>query len=188
MTSPVPTTSPATATSVWTIDPAHTLVEFSARHMMVSTVKGRFTDVQGKITDIGDDPSRSSVDIQIAAISINTADPRRDGHLASADFLDAEHFPTITFKSRRVDGSGAEFKLIGDLTIRDQTREVSLDVTFNGIGTSPYGQTVAGFSAATKLNRKDFGLNWNVGLEAGGVLVGDQLKIEIELEAIKETA
>ena len=193
MTSPASTSSPATTTattaaSVWTIDPAHTLVEFSARHMMVSSVKGRFTDVQGTITDIGDDPSRSSVDIQIAAASINTADPRRDGHLASADFLDAEQFPTITFKSRRVNGSGQDFKLIGDLSIHGQTREVGLDVTFNGVGTSPYGQTIAGFSASTKINRKDFGLNWNVGLEAGGVLVGDQLKIEIELEAIKKEA
>ena len=185
MTSTAATT---TTSSVWTLDAAHTLVEFSARHMMVSSVKGRFTDVSGSITDVDDDPTRAQVEITIAAASINTADPRRDEHLRSADFLDAEHFPTITFKSRRVDRSGAddEFTLVGDLTIRDQTREVALDVTFNGIGTSPYGQTIAGFTAATKLNRKDFGLTWNVGLEAGGVLVGDQLKVEIELEAVKQ--
>ena len=181
-------TSTATATSVWTIDPAHTLVEFSARHMMVSSVKGRFTDVSGTITDVDDDPTRAQVEITLAAASINTADPRRDEHLRSADFLDAEHFPNITFKSRRVErpGAGDALTLVGDLTIRDQTREVSLDVTLNGIGKSPYGQTIAGFTATTRLNRKDFGLTWNVGLETGGVLVGDQLKIEIELEAVKQ--
>ena len=185
MTSSAPAT---TTTTVWKVDASHSLVEFSVRHMMVSTVKGRFTGIQGTIIDVADDPRRSSVEIELDAASISTADERRDAHLRSADFLDAEHYPTITFKSRRIDGSRDEFKLFGDLTIHGETREVALDVTLNGINTSPYGQTVAGFSASTKLNRKDFGLNWNVALEAGGVLVGDQIKVEVELEAVKQDA
>jgi polyisoprenoid-binding protein YceI len=156
--------------------------------MMVSTVKGRFAGLQGTITDVADDPQRSSVAIELDAASITTADERRDAHLRSADFLDAENYPTISFKSRRIEGTRDAFKLIGDLTIRGETREVALDVTLNGIGQSPFGTTVAGFSASTKLNRKDFGLNWNVALEAGGVLVGEQIKIEIELEAVKQEA
>jgi len=176
------------AASLWQVDAAHSLVEFSVRHMMVSTVKGRFTDLSGSISDVGDDPTRSSVEIQIDVASINTADPRRDEHLRSADFLDAAQFPTIRFKSTRIDGTRDAFKVTGDLTIRDQTHPVTLDVTFNGVGTSPYGQTIAGFSASTKINRKDFGLNWNVALETGGVLVGEQLKIDIELEAIQQPA
>lgn len=182
------TTSPATqpTTSVWTIDPSHSLVEFSVRHMMVSTVKGRFTGIQGSITDVGDDPTRSSVDVTLDVATISTNDDRRDAHLRSADFFDAEQFPTLVFKSRRITGNGEHFTLIGDLTIRDQTREVSIDASLNGIGTSPFGTTVAGFSGSTKLNRKDFGLNWNVALETGGVLVSDQIKVDIEIEAVKQ--
>jgi polyisoprenoid-binding protein YceI len=182
------TSSPVTTptTTIWQIDPSHSLVEFSVRHMMVSTVKGRFTGVRGTITDVGDDPSRSSVDIEIDAASLTTSDDRRDGHLRSADFLDAETYPALTFKSKRISGSRDAFTVVGDLTIRGETREVSLEVSFNGTGTTPYGTTVAGFSASTKLNRKDFGLNWNVALETGGVLVGDQIKVEIELEAVKQ--
>ena len=176
----------APTTTVWQIDPSHSLVEFSVRHMMVSTVKGRFAGIRGTITDVADDPTQSSVEVEIDASSISTADDRRDGHLRSPDFLHTDAHSTILFKSKRISGSREEFTVVGDLTVRGETREVSLDVTFNGIGTSPYGQTIAGFSATTKLNRKDFGLNWNVALEAGGVLVGDQIKIAIELEAVKQ--
>ncbi len=183
------TTAPALETqSTWQIDPSHSLVEFSVRHMMVSTVKGRFTGVRGTILDNGEVPTLSSVEVEIDPASITTADPRRDEHLRSADFFDVEHFPVITFKSTRIEGRREEFKLIGDLTIRDQTREVALDVTLNGIGLSPYGQTVAGFSGQTKLHRKDFGLNWNAALESGGVLVSDQFKLEVEIEAVKQAA
>jgi polyisoprenoid-binding protein YceI len=175
-------------TGTWTIDPTHSLVEFSGKHMMFTTVKGRFRDLAGTITLDEADLARSGVEVEIQAASIDSGVEQRDGHLRSADFLDAETYPTITFKSRRIDGTRDEFKLIGDLTVRGETREVALDVTLNGIGQSPFGTTVAGFSASTKLNRKDFGLNWNVALEAGGVLVGDQIKIDIELEAVKQEA
>ena len=183
------TTSPAaqqTTQSTWQIDPAHSLLEFSVRHMMVSTVKGRFSQLRGTITDVAEDPSLSSVEVVVDAASISTGDVDRDGHLRSADFFDVEQYPTITFTSRRLQGSRDEFTLTGDLTMHGVTREVTLDVTLNGVGTNPYGKTIAGFSAETKINRKDWGLNWNVGLEAGGVLVSDQLKISIELEAVKD--
>jgi polyisoprenoid-binding protein YceI len=180
------TATAPTTTTVWQIDPAHTSVEFSVRHMMVSTVKGRFAVIRGTITDVADDPSNSSVEVDIDAASLTTNDDRRDGHLLSPDFLHAENHPTLTFKSKRISGTRDAFTVVGDLTIRGETREVTLDVSFNGIGTSPYGQTIAGFSASTRLNRKDFGLNWNVALETGGVLVGDQIKVDIELEAVKQ--
>ncbi len=182
-------TSPGTqqtSQSAWQIDPAHSLLEFSVRHMMVSTVKGRFSQLRGSITDVADDPTRSSVEVVVDAASISTGDVNRDGHLRSADFLDVEQYPTITFTSRRIQGSRHEFTLTGDLTMHGVTRQVTLDVTLNGVGTNPYGKTVAGFSAETKINRKDWGLNWNVGLEAGGVLVSDQLKISIEIQAVKQ--
>jgi polyisoprenoid-binding protein YceI len=182
-------TSPAVQShSTWQIDPAHSLVEFSIRHMMVSTVKGRFTGLTGTIQDNGEDPTLSSVQVEIDPASLTTGDERRDGHLRSPDFFDVEQFPKITFISTRVQGTRDEFKLVGDLTIRDQTREVALDVTLNGVGTSPYGQTVAGFSGQTKLNRRDFGLNWNAALESGGVLVSDHFKLEVEIEAVKQAA
>ena len=179
-------TAQQTTQSTWQIDAAHSLLEFSVRHMMVATVKGRFSQLRGIITDIADDPALSSVEVVVDAASISTGDVNRDGHLRSADFFDVEQYPTITFTSRRIQGSRDEFTLTGDLTMHGVTREVTLDVTLNGVGTNPYGKTIAGFSAETKINRKDWGLNWNVGLEAGGVLVSDQLKISIELEAVKD--
>jgi polyisoprenoid-binding protein YceI len=181
-------TLPTSTSTTWQIDPAHSLVEFSVRHMMVSTVKGRFTGISGTITAHAVDHQLSSADITIDASSIVTGDPNRDAHLRSADFLDAEQFPNITFVSKRIEGARDEFTLIGDLSLHGVTREVRLDVTFNGEGTNPYGKRVAGFSAEAKLNRKDWGLNWNVALEAGGVLVSDQLKVSIEIQAIKAEA
>src|SRR5438067_3881913 len=171
---------PSTAQSVWQIDPTHSAVEFSVRHMMISTVKGRFTGIQGTIVDVAENPALSSVEVAIDPASISTADDKRDAHLRSPDFFDTATYPTITFKSTRVVGTREEFKVTGDLTVRDQTRPVTLDVTFNGTGTSPFGQRIASFSASTQLNRKDFGLNWNVALETGGVLVSDKFKLEIE--------
>lgn len=179
------TASPTLARSVWTLDNSHTTVEFSARHMMVTTVKGRFSDVKGSIVDIGENPRTSSVEVTIDASSVSTGDPRRDEHLRSADFFDVQQFPTITFKSRNIEGTRDEFTITGDLTIRGITHEVKLPVTFNGLGTTPWGKTVAGFSAETKINRKDWGLNWNAALESGGWLVGDQIKLSLEVEAVK---
>lgn len=180
------TTTPASATTIWTIDPAHSLVEFSVRHMMISTVKGRFTGVQGTIQDVADQPALSSVDVQIDPATVSTGDEKRDGHLRGADFFDTETYPTITFKSTRVEGTRDNFTVYGDLTVRDQTRPVELRATFNGEGKSPFGHTAASFSASTTLNRKEWGLNWNVALETGGVLVSDTIKLEIEIQAVKQ--
>jgi polyisoprenoid-binding protein YceI len=189
-TASTPTASTATVStpasqSTWAIDRSHSLVEFSVRHMMISTVKGRFTAISGTIVDVADDPSLSSVQVEIDPASITTGDDKRDAHLRSPDFFDVEHFPTITFKSTRVEGTRDSFKLTGLLTIRDQTREVTLDAAFNGFGRNQMGE-LASFSASTKLSRKDFGLAWNVALETGGVMVSDQFKVEIEIEAIKQ--
>lgn len=173
-------------TTTWQIDPAHTLVEFAAKHMMFTTVKGRFTGVRGTIVDHQDDPSQSSVEAEIDAATITTGDEQRDTHLRSADFLDVENHPTISLKSTRIEGSKEHFRVIGDLTIRGTTREVTLDANFNGRGRNPYGKDVAGFSAETEINRKDFGLTWNVALEAGGWLVGDRIKIELDVQAVRQ--
>jgi polyisoprenoid-binding protein YceI len=179
-------TSPETQTwSAWHIDTAHSLVEFSVRHMLLSKVKGRFTGISGTVVDAGEDPKRSSVKAAIDVTSLITGDPQRDEHLRSADFFDVAKYPSMTFESRRITGSRDTFTVTGDLTIHGQTREVTLDVTFNGTGANPLGQTVAGFTAETKINRKDFGLNWNMALEAGGFLVGDEAKVSIEVEAVK---
>ena len=173
--------------TTWSIDPSHTLVEFSAKHMMFTTVKGRFTGVQGTIRTIADNPARSEVDVQIDATSLATGDPNRDGHLLSPDFLDVERYPTINFRSTRVEPAGpGRLKVYGDLTIRDVTREVVLDAEVQGEGRTPFGTTVAGFSAQTQVNRKDWGLGWNVALETGGWLVGDTIKIALEVEAVKQ--
>jgi polyisoprenoid-binding protein YceI len=179
-------TPPVQNWSVWQIDPRHGLAQFSVRHMMLSRVRGQFTGISGTIVDAADDPKYSSVKAEIDVTTLITGDPQRDEHLRSADFFDVANHPSITFESRRVSGSREHYKVTGDLTIRGQTREVTLDVTYNGIGTNPLGRSVAGFTATTEINRKDFNLNWNVALEAGGFLVGDQAKIEIELEAVKE--
>ena len=174
--------------TIWQIDPAHTLVEFAVKHMMFATVKGRFGGVRGTIVEDAADPSRSSVEVEIEAASIDTRDEKRDAHLRSPDFLDVESYPTITFKSSRVEHAGRDrLRVVGDLTIHGTTREVVLDTTINGRGTTPFGQEVAGFTAETTINRRDFGLNWNVALEAGGVLVGDTVKILLEVEALKQS-
>ncbi len=171
--------------SVWHIDPRHTLAEFSVRHLMLSKVRGQFTGVSGTIVDADENPTYSSVKAAIDVTTLVTGDPQRDEHLRSSDFFDVANYASITFESRRIAGSREHFTVSGDLTIRGQTREVTLDVKFNGTASNPMGQTVAGFTARTEINRKDFGLNWNVALEAGGFLVGDVATIEIELEAVE---
>jgi polyisoprenoid-binding protein YceI len=171
----------------WKIDPAHTRAVFSVRHMMISNVHGQFEKVTGTVQFDEAVPGRSRVDVQIDAASINTRDDRRDAHLRSPDFLDAEQYPFLTFKSTKVDvKDAAEGRIHGDLTIRGVTRPVVLDVEYNGQARNPYGLTSAGFTAHTKINRKDWGLTWNVALETGGVLVGDTINIAIELEIIKQ--
>jgi polyisoprenoid-binding protein YceI len=176
-------TDTATRTTVWTIDPAHSVVEFSVKHMMFATAKGRFSDVSGTITVDNENIERSAVDVTIGAASIDTRDEKRDAHLRSADFFDAENHPTLTFTSTRVERDGDDLKVTGDLTIRGVTRPVVLEAEYNGQGVNPWGQQVLSYSAKTKINRKDFGLNWNAALETGGVLVGEEIKIQIEIEA-----
>ena len=171
----------------WKIDPSHTRAVFSVRHMMISNVHGQFEKVTGEVQFDEAVPGRSHVDVQIEAASINTRDDRRDAHLRSPDFLDAEQFPYLTFKSNKVEvKDAAEGRIHGDLTIKGVTRPVVLEVEYNGQARNPYGLTSAGFTAHTKINRKDWGLTWNVALETGGVLVGDTINIAIELEIIKQ--
>jgi polyisoprenoid-binding protein YceI len=179
-----------TGVSTWQIDPNHSLAEFSAKHMMITTVKGRFGKVSGTITVDERNPDRSRVEAEIEAGSIDTRADQRDQHLRSGDFLDVEHYPSITFRSRRVEGTsknpGDEFRVIGDLTIRGTTREVRLDAVYEGTGKDPWGGERVSFSAKTKIDRRDFGLTWNQALEAGGVLVGNEIKISIEVQAVKQ--
>ena len=177
----------AEAVSVWQLDPTHTLVDFSAKHMMVTTVRGRFSGIRGTIRLDEQDVTRSSVEAEIDAPTISTGVDQRDAHLRSADFLHVEQYPAITFKSRRIERKGDDdVRVVGDLTIRGTTREVALDATINGRGATPFGTEVIGISAETSINRKDFGLNWNVALEAGGWLVGDRIKITLEVEAVRQ--
>lgn len=171
----------------WIIDAPHTRAEFAARHMMISNVRGQFTDVTGTVEFDAADPVRSSVEVQIGADSLLTRDEKRDAHLKSPDFLNVAEYPTITFKSKRVEKlSPTQGRVIGDLTIRDVTREVVLDVEYAGQVKAPWGAESAGFTASTSISRKEWGLNWNVALETGGVLVGDIVKINIELEIVKQ--
>ena len=174
------------ATGTWDIDPAHTLAEFAVKHMMITTVRGRFATVKGTVTMDEEDPTKSSVEVEIDASSIDTREEKRDGHLRSADFLDAETHPKITFRSTRVKPQGEDrFAVEGELSIRGVTKPVVLDVTREGSAKSPWGQEVMGFTADTKLDRRDYGLKWNQALETGGVLVGNEVKIHLEVELIK---
>ena len=170
----------------WQVDNAHTHISFVARHMMITKVRGEFAKYDIVVNYDEEQPARSTVEATIYTDSINTRDERRDGHLRSADFLDAATYPAMTFKSTRVEQlANGHGRLIGDLTIRDVTREVALDVEFYGLAKSPWGTTSAGLCGLTKIDRKDWGLTWNQALETGGWLVGDQNSIEIEVELIK---
>jgi polyisoprenoid-binding protein YceI len=173
----------------WKIDPAHSEVNFTVRHMMISNVRGRFENFEGVVEFNEENPAASTVDVTIDTSSVNTREAQRDGHLKSPDFFDVEKYPVMTFKSKRIEVVDANHgKIIGDLTIRDVTHEVTLNTEYNGKVKSPFGHSSAGFSATTVINRKDWGLNWNVALETGGILVGDEIKIAIELEVIEQVA
>jgi polyisoprenoid-binding protein YceI len=180
-----PTTAmPLLVRGVWDIDPGHSSVEFVARHLF-SRVRGRFPEFGGTI-EVRPNPTQSSVDVTIQARSIDTNHQERDEHLRNADFLDVERFPSLTFRSsgtRGFDSKGA-LRLDGDLTIRDVTRSVSLDVEYLGWSDDPWGGKRAGFSARTEIDRDDFGANWNVVLETGGLLVGKRVLVEVEIEAL----
>jgi polyisoprenoid-binding protein YceI len=168
------------------LDPVHSQVGFVIRHLMVSKVKGKFTEVEAEIT-IADDPTASSVTAVIQASSVDTGVADRDNHIRTGDFLEIEKYPTLTFRSTAVkDASGDTFTLVGDLTIKDVTKEVELEVEFGGVGKSPYGYEAIGFSATTEIDREEFGVNFNAALETGGVMLGKKVKIEIEGEAIRQ--
>lgn len=174
-----------TQKSIWNIDTAHSSVEFSVRHMMVAKVRGKFASFRGQLTFDGDGLIPSGAEVTIDTASIDTGVTDRDNHLRSGDFFDAERFPTMSFKSKRVeDVSGEGFRLVGDLTIRDVTKEVSLDVEIGGKQKDPWGNQRVGYSAKTRVERKEFGLTWNQALETGGLVVGDKVEIVLEVEAV----
>ena len=183
------TTQHKTDVAIWTIDPSHTLAEFSVRHMMITTVKGRFGRVQGTLRGAPDDPLSASAEATIDVSSIDTRDADRDTHLRSADFFDVEHYPTMRYVSRTVRPLGDnQFEAEGDLTIRDVTRPVTLKVTLEGRLVDPWGKDRVGLSAEGKIKRSDFGLKWNMALESGGVLVGDDVRLSLQVEAVREAA
>src|ERR671913_174559 len=177
-------------TTSWQLDPAHTTVEFAVKHMMFTTVRGRFKTFTGSVHIDERNPDQSRVEVSIDAASIDTGVPDRDTHLKSADFLDVEHHPRIVFRSTSVDGAhkneGDRFKIAGELEIRGTRMPVTLEATFEGLGMDPWGKQRAGFAARTEIDRRDWGLRWNQALEAGGVLVANSVKIEIEAQAVKQ--
>ncbi|MGH9243447.1 MAG: YceI family protein [Acidimicrobiales bacterium] len=181
---PHPTTTPLLVPGVWDIDPGHSNVEFVARHLF-SRVRGRFTEFSGTI-EVSTDPTQSGAVVTIQAQSIDTNHEERDEHLRSPDFLDVERFPTLEFRSSGVRGFDGEraLRLDGDLTIRDVTRSVALDVEYLGWSDDPWGGKGAGFTVRTEIDRDDFGANWNVVVETGGLLVGKRVLVEIEIEAL----
>jgi len=169
-------------TGTWTIDPSHSSVEFIAKHLVVSKVRGRFDSFSGTI-GVADPVEESKVEVSIDAASINTGDPDRDGHVKSGDFLDVERFPQLTFRStgshRRDEQT---WSVPGELTIRDTTKPVTLDVEYLGVFVDPWGNEKAAFTASTELDREEFGVTWNQALETGGVLVGNKVKLEIDVQ------
>ncbi len=176
------------ATKSWDIDVSHSAIHFWVRHMVISKVHGRFAKWAGTIALDEQDLTRSTVDVRIDASSIDTQVADRDTHLKSADFLDVTKYPELTFRSKRIEKAGADYRVVGDLTLHGVTREVTLQAEFAGSGKDPWGNTRAGFSAKASLDRRDYGLVWNAALEAGGVLVGEKVEITIELEAVKPAA
>ena len=176
-------------TNNWNIDTVHSGINFSVRHMVVSKVRGRFAKFSGELAIDDDDLTRSSVNVAIDAASIDTGNTQRDTHLRSADFFDVEAFPELRFRSTRIEKRGDDrYAVVGQLTIRDVTREVSLDVEYGGRARDPWGNERLGFVATARVDRKDFGLRWNQALETGGVLVGDRIDIELELQGVRAAA
>ena len=183
-------TAHATQTGTWQLDPAHSSVEFSVKHMMMTTVRGRFKQLSATLTADEEHPEGCCVEVTLEVASLDTGVADRDAHLRSADFLDVENHPRITFRSTAVEGAYAkdcdQFRITGDLQIRGQVIAVTLDATFEGIGKDPWGKQRSGFAARTEIDRRQWGLKWNQALEAGGVLVANSVKIEIEAQAVKQ--
>jgi polyisoprenoid-binding protein YceI len=173
------------STIKWTLDPAHSEVTFKVKHMMITNVTGLLTDYKVEAESESDDFTKAKVNFTGKLNSINTGNEQRDTHLRSADFFDVDKYSDMTFKSTSFEKDGRDFQLKGDLTIKGITRPITLDVEFGGVNKDPWGNTKAGFTVTGKLNRKDFGLNWNAALETGGVLVSDDVKIAAEIQLIK---
>jgi polyisoprenoid-binding protein YceI len=179
-------TAAPTALTTWSIDASHSEVGFAVKHLMIATVRGRFGALTGTVTFGDGDYSQATADVTIDAASIDTREEKRDAHLRSGDFFDVEQFPTLTFKSRSVQAiTGDAFELVGDLTIKGITREVVLDVNVEGFQKDPWGNQKSAFTATTKISRTAFGLTWNAALETGGVLVGDDVKISLDVQLLK---
>jgi polyisoprenoid-binding protein YceI len=178
------TTAQEQTTQIFTIDPIHTSVGFTVRHLMIAKVRGHFRSVAGTIEIPAGTDVPQAIEVTIDGSSIDTREPQRDEHLRSPDFLDVATYPMLTLRSTEISGSPSAFKIHGDLTIHGTTRPVVLDATFEGRATDPWGNLRAGYEATTTISRKDFGLTWNQVLEAGGVAVGDEVRIEISVEAI----
>jgi polyisoprenoid-binding protein YceI len=180
-------TAPQTTTTTWNLDPVHSVAEFKIKHMMISNVKGQFTGITGVLTLDENDIAGSRVEATVNASTINTREAQRDTHLKSADFLGVEQFPTLSFRSTQVKRTGDdELAVTGDLTIHGVTRQVTFQVEGpTAAGKDPWGNTRIGLSATTKINRKDFGLTWNAALETGGILVGEDVTITLDLEFVK---
>jgi polyisoprenoid-binding protein YceI len=173
-------------TGTWDLDPAHSRLGFAARHAMVATVRGSFGVFSGTIEIDHADPTRSSAEVHIDAASLATGNEQRDGHLRSPDFLDVEKYPELVFKSTRAEVVDEDtYRLHGDLTVRGQSRPVTLELDFQGASPDPFGNQRAGFEGRATINRKDWGLTWNVAIEGGGILVGDKVKLELDVSAIK---
>ena len=168
----------------WNVDPSHSGLNFSVKHLMVSKVRGRFRDFSGTIT-IAADPLQSSVVASAKVDSIDTGDDNRDGHLKTGDFFDVASHPTIDFRSTKIEAAGSDYRLFADLTIKGVTRSVAFDLEFDGVNTDPWGNTKVGFTATAEINRKDWGLEYNAVLETGGVLIGEKVKLELDIQAVK---
>ena len=168
----------------WNVDPSHTTVGFVARHLMISKVRGSFSSFTGTVT-IAEDRLQSYVEAEVDLASVSTGDEQRDGHLRSADFFDIEQHPKMTFRSTGIKVDGDDYILVGDLEVGGQTRSVNFELEFDGVQKDPWGGTRAGFTAFTEISRKDWNLTWNLALEAGGVVVGDKVKIELDVELVK---
>jgi polyisoprenoid-binding protein YceI len=185
------TTAVEPGTTTWQLDPTHSSVEFSVKHMMMTTVRGRFKDVKATLTGDRDHPEEAGVEVTIEAASVDTGSPDRDAHLRGADFFDAERFPQITFRGTRIDGDppkreGDRFRVVGDLVIRDTTMEVVLDCEYEGRGQDPWGNTRAGFSFRTEIDRREWGLKWNQAIETGGVLVANKVRVDGEVQFVRQ--
>jgi len=178
------TTATQQQASVYSLDRAHTTIEFVVRHLMITKVRGRFTNFDGRIEVAPGSDLPQAIAAQIEAASLDTREEQRDAHLRSADFFDVENYPELTFESTRIQGTPDEFTIHGNLTIHGVTREVALTASFEGRTSDPWGGTRVGYAAHTTVNRKDFGLTWNAALETGGVVVGDEVRIELNVEAI----